>query len=316
MTSLPPQKKYVSRYFFLTALLFITGCNEYYLQHASILTIRKAPTITTTQRNNGFIDIEISGAYSREKTATYNQGNHTEYVSADGEFDYDCASNPDCNDTLVNNIPFRGDNIEIRTTQWNANLQLSLVPFYLKKKYKTYRLRILAEAQYGRYGNTDFWNFKFGPTCSFIRDHFAIHPKIILGYSIVDGKYYELIKSKVEHGGLFFDSTYYTYTWRADSGAFYNSRRICIESGATIEWRMNETFSILSDISFTYQHLFTYDGDVINMDYTEFSPAIKLSASKYLTIIAGVSLPHNFSMNSQLPIQGFSKIHFSAGTLR
>lgn len=305
-------KNSVTRYLALIAFLFLIGCNEYYLQHASVLTTRKVPTITTSQNDNRWIDIEVSGAYSRNKTASITQGKHTEYVSADGEFDYECASNPDCNDTLVNNIPFPGDNVKIKSTQWNANFQLSLTPLYIKKPLKAFRLRFLAEAQYGRGNNTEFWDFKFGPVFSYIKDDFAIHPKIILGYSKADIKYYGLIKREIEHWMLFTDSSYYTYTWEPESGS-ENQFRAFYEGGATIEWRMNKTFSILTDISCTYQYLFNYHGEYINVFYPEFSPAIKLSASKHLTIITGLSLSYNPDMKAQLPSLYFTKMHLSVG---
>ena len=302
----------IARYFFLTTFLFLTGCNEYYLQNASVFTNRKVPTITTSQEYNGWMDIEVSGAYSRKKTASITQGKHTEFVSADGKFDYDCASDPDCNDTLVNNIPFPGDNVKINTTQWKANFQLSLIPLYIQRPLKTFKIRLLAEAQYGRGNSVDYWDFKFGPTFSIIRDDFAIHPKIIVGYSKADVTYYGLIKTKHEHWFLFTDSTYDTYTWEPESGSV-SSYRIFYEGGATIEWPINKTFSFLTDINITYQSFFKYGGDYINVLYPEFSPAIKLSASNNLTIITGFSLPYNPDMKVQLPLQFFTKMHFSVG---
>jgi len=301
----------IARYFFLTAFLFLTGCNEYFLQNASVLTNRKVPTITTSQKHNGWVDIEVSGAYSRKRTASITQGNHTEFVSADGNFDYDCASNPDCNDTLVNNIPFRGDNVKIHTTQWKANFQLSLIPLYIQRPLKTFKFRLLVEAQYGRGKIADFWDFKFGPTFSIIRDDFAIHPKIIVGYSKADVKYHGLIRNEIEHWELFSDN-YYTYTWEPESGSV-NSYRIFYEGGATIEWPVNKIFSFITDINITYQSFFRYHGEAINVIYPELSPAIKLSASDYLTIITGFSLPYNPDMKVQLPLQYFTKMHFSIG---
>jgi hypothetical protein len=171
---------------------------------------------------------------------------------------------------------------------------------------------LLAEAQYGRGNSVDYWDFKFGPTFSIIRDDFAIHPKIIVGYSKADVTYYGLIKTKHEHWFLFTDSTYDTYTWEPESGSV-SSYRIFYEGGATIEWPINKTFSFLTDINITYQSFFKYGGDYINVLYPEFSPAIKLSASNNLTIITGFSLPYNPDMKVQLPLQFFTKMHFSVG---
>jgi hypothetical protein len=301
--------------FIIAALIFIiTGCNEYYLQEATVITNRKMPTITTSQRENRLIDIEVSGAYSGQKNAAYTQGKHTEFVSNNGKFDYECASDPNCMDTLINNVPYTGENIRFSSNQWNANVQLSFIPFYKKTRSKTHKLRILTEAQFGADKNNNVYlNFKFGPTYSSIGNRFAIHPKFLTGYSKTDIKYQALIRQENENILFFSDSSYYTYSWKPDSGSF-EAYRFFIESGATFEFPLNENFSILTDVSGTYQYLFEYpSGEYFYLAYAEISPSFKISVSKNITIISGISVPYNPDMHIQLPIQGFAKMHFSVG---
>lgn len=304
-------KRIITFFCILSSVVLNVNCNEYYLQNASVLSNRKMPTITTSLGDYRIIDIEVSGGYSGKKPAEYTQGTHTDYVSSNGRFDCDCASDTNRNDS-TNNVPYSGDNITLQPTQWNATLQLSFVPFYKKTELKVYRLRILGEAQYGNSENSEYLNFKFGPTFSSIGRRFAIHPKILLGYSKIEAKYQALIRSENEQFLLLNDSSC-TYTWVPDSGEI-NSYRFYTEFGATFEFPFNKTFSLLTDLSGTYQFLFEYpSGKYIYLAYAEFSPAIKISASKYLTILSGISIPYNRDMNEQYPIQGFVKAHLSIG---
>lgn len=305
-------KRIISVFCIFPLVILIVNCNEYYLQNASVLSNRKMPTITTSLEDNRIFDIEVSGGYSGKRPAEYTQGRHTDYVSSNGKFDYNCASDTNCNGSL-NNVPYSGDNITLQPSQWNATLQLSFVPFYKKTELKVYRLRILGEAQYGKSENSEYLNFKFGPTFSSIGKRFAVHPKILLGYSKIEAKYQALIRHETEHILLFSDSSYYTYTWEPDSGEI-KSYRFYTEFGATFEFPFNKTFSLLTDLSGTYQFLFEYpSGEYIYLAYAEFSPAIKIIASKYLTILSGISIPYNPDMNNQFPIQGFVKAHLTIG---
>ena len=300
------------KYVLLTIVLWLTNCDKYYLQEATVITSRKAPTITTSLGDYRVMDIEVSGSYSGKKTVEYSQGSHTDSVSSNGKFDYECASDPNCNSSQVNNVPYSGENIALHSSQWNAIVQLSLVPFYKKTESKIYRLRILAEAQCGKVNNRGYQNFKFGPTFSSIGNRFAVHPKILLGYSKINVKYQGLIRHETEHLMLFSDN-YYTYTWEPDSGSI-DSYRFFTEFGATLELPLNRTISILTDVSGTYQYLFECPSDeYIYLAYVEFSPAIKVNVSKYLTLLSGISIPYNPDMVIQLPIQCFAKMHFSVG---
>jgi hypothetical protein len=283
------------------------------LQKASVLTGRKSPTITTSLNDNRIFDVEISGSYTRNDETEYSQGMHTEYVSSDGDFDYQCASDTNCNDSLVNNVPYAGDNISLRTNQWNARIQFSIIPFYKETNLRTYRLRLMAEAQLGKLEGIDLYSFKFGPIFSSIGNRIAIHPKILLGYSRVEGKYYSLIRHEIKHVFLFSDSSYYTYEWEPDSGDFA-TYKFLTEMGATFEIILNKTFSIFADISGTYQYLFEYpNGEYNYLGYAEFSPGVKINALNNVAFLTGVSLPYNPDMTKQLPVQCFAKAHASIG---
>jgi len=294
-------------------LLLFSSCNQYYLQKASVLTGRKSPTITTTLNDNRIFDVEISGSYTRNDEAEYTQGMHTEYVSSNGDFDYECASDTNCNDSLVNNVPYAGDNISLRTNPWNARIQLSFVPFYKEGDLWTHRLRLMAEAQYGQLEGIDLFSFKFGPTFSFIGNRIGIHPKILLGYSRVEGEYHSFIRHEIEHIILFSDSSYYTYEWEPDSGTF-GSYKFLTEMGATVECILNKTFSIFADISGTYQYLFEYpSGEYNYLGYAEISPGIKMNALKNVAFLIGFSLPYNPEMRKhllkqQLPTQSKTNV--------
>lgn len=297
------KRKFAYRVLILIVTILLANCDKYYLQKASVLTGRKSPTIITSLNDDRFFDAEFSGSYTGNRIAEYTKGSHTEHVSGDGNFDYECASDTNCNDSLVNNVPYTGDNISLNTNRWNARIQLSITPFYRVADLNKYRLRILAEAQYGQIDGISLFNFKYGSTFSSIGNQIAIHPKILVGYSRVKGEYRGLIRN----------SSYHTYTWEPDSSSF-DSYRYCIEMGATLEIILNKTFSIFSDISGTYQYLFEYPNrEYINLGYAEFSPGVKVNTLNNVAFITGVSLPYNPDMTKQLPIQCFAKLHASVG---
>jgi hypothetical protein len=298
---------------YITIGCLFVNCDTFYLQNTTVLTSRKSPTITTSLKDHRVIDIEVTGSYSDKRPAEYTQGKHTAYISSNGYFDWECASDTNCNDSLVNNVPFSGDNVALNTNQWNANIQLSLIPFYKKTEFHVFRLRLLGEAQYGKTGNREYLNFKFGPTFSSIGKKFSIHPKILMGYSKINLKYQGLIRREIEHAILFSDSSYYTYTWEPDTGKL-ESYRFFAEFGATFEVPLNRTFSVIADLCGTYQNLFEYPrGEYRYLAYAEISPAIQINILPQLAILTGISIPYNPDMSKQLPIQCFGKIHSSVG---
>jgi hypothetical protein len=297
---------------FVVAGLFLTlipGCGTCFLQNSSVLVNRKLPTITTSDGDNNLLQVAVSGSYVNPGTARYTLDEHTEYVSSDGTFDYTRKTNSIGYDSAVNNVPYEGENIHVKTSRWNANLQLSLVAFYRKTLEKTYRLQFLSEFQYSNFENASFRNYKFGPTFSLISKQFAFHPKIQFGYSKVIADYSLLMR--MELWNSFQSETKAQYSWSADSG-HVNRYRFFIEFGATAEFPFGKFFSMLTDLSGTYQYLFSYDGNYVHLSYVEFSPAVKISLGKNISLITGIALPLNPDMTRQLSPQYFMKMAFYA----
>lgn len=287
----------------------IPGCATYYLQNSSVLVNRKLPTITTSDGGKNLIQVAVSGSYVHPGIARYTLGEHTGYVSSDGTFDYTRKTESDGYDSVVNNVPYKGENVHVKTSRWNANLQFSLVPFYRHTLTQTYRLQLLSEFQYSNFENSSFRNYKFGPTFSFISEQFALHPKIQFGYSKVKADYSMLLRS--ESWNPFLAETSSQFSWSADSG-YVNRYRFFIEFGATLEFPLGKIISILTDLSGTYQYLFSYDANYVHLSYAEISPAIKLSLGRNVSLITGIALPLNPDMTRQLSAQYFMKMAFYA----